>query len=443
MTQAPAARAGGSLPATVLSRFFDTGSLPDTRGHRLLVGALSVDTLGVGLFLPLAFYFFTVTTGLPVAGVGLTISAATLGALALGPFGGLLTDRLGAKRTVVLSNLLSAAGYACYPLADSYLGILGCVALVMTADRLYFASWPTLITSVSRPGQLDSWFALVQAVSAGSLGTGALVSTVFLANHGTGALRVIVLVNAATCLLAGVLIACCRVTPAPATATASDGAAPRATRRHVFADRAFRRLILAQLLIAAAWTVPAAFLPLYLTRVLHLGQWYATLVFAVNYLLLFVAQLWVTHRVRRARRTRVVLGGTGLLLTSLALTSCAAGFSGWLAAACVLAGVAVYSFGEMLVSPSSYALVAALAPDELRGFYMSLFQMTGAIAFGIGPGVAGLLFDLAPLAVPAAVAGCVLAGAALLYLGEGLFPALAQRRTEPAELPVEPSPVTS
>jgi MFS family permease len=436
VTQAPDAPAGGRTPAGAASRFVGAGSLPDTRGHRLLVAALSVDTLGVGLFLPLAFYFFTVTTDLPVSGVGLTISAATLGALALSPLGGLLTDRLGAKRTVVLSNLLSATGYACYPVADSYFGIFGCVLLVMAADRLYFAGWPTLITSVSKPGQLDSWFALIQAVSAGSLGSGALISTIFLADHGTDALRVIVLVNAGTCVVAGALIAACRVQPA--AKAPADASAARPTRRQAFADPAFRRLLLSQLLIAAAWTVPAAFLPLYLTKVLHLGQWYATLVFAVNYLLLFVAQLWVTHRVRRARRTRVVLAGAGLLLTSLALTSSAAGFTSWPAAALVFAGVAVYSFGEMLVSPSSYALVAALAPDELRGFYMSLFQMTGAVAFGIGPGVAGLLFDFAPMSVPVAVACCVTAGAFLLYLGEGRFPASAQRRSEVEEIVPEP-----
>ena len=247
----------------------------------------------------------------------------------------------------------------------------------------------------------------------------------------------IVLVNAGTCLVAGVLVTACRVQPV--AKPPADASATRPTRRRAFADPAFRRLLLlSQLLIAAAWTVLAAFLPLYLTEVLNLGQWYTTLVFAVNYLLLFVAQLWVTHRVRRARRTRVVLGGAGLLLTSLALTSSAAGFTGWPATVLVFAGVAVYSFGEMLVSPSSYALVAALAPDELRGFYMSLFQMTGAVAFGIGPGVAGLLFDFAPMSVPVTVACCVTAGAFLLYLGEGRFPASAQRRAEAKEIAPEP-----
>ena len=94
--------------------------------------------------------------------------------------------------------------------------------------------------------------------------------------------------------------------------------------------------------------------------------------------------------------------------------------------------------GRPFRSPSCWRPTWTTAPDELRGFYMSLFQMTGAVAFGIGPGVAGLLFDFAPMSVPVTVACCVTAGAFLLYLGEGRFPASAQRRAEAKEIAPEP-----
>ena len=60
--------------------------LPDLRGRYRLVAAAAVDTLGVGLFLPLSLYYFTVTTDLPVAAIGAVTSAATLAALLVAPW---------------------------------------------------------------------------------------------------------------------------------------------------------------------------------------------------------------------------------------------------------------------------------------------------------------------------------------------------------------------
>jgi hypothetical protein len=48
---------------------------------------------------------------------------------------------------------------------------------------------------------------------------------------------------------------------------------------------------------------------------------------------------------------------------------------------------------------------------------MSMFQITGIVAIGIGPGMVGWLFEVGPLALPATVSILVLAGAGLLGLG--------------------------
>jgi MFS family permease len=396
--------------ARVLASFAGAGAVPDIQGkHRLLV-ALAIDTLGVGLFLPLAFYFFTVTTSLSVTAVGFTMTAATLSALLLSPLGGLATDRWGARRMVVTSNLLSAAGYVSYPFASSYLGIFLCVFLVMTADRLYFASWPTLIARIARVGQLDTWFALVQSVGAGCVGLGSLVSTVLLASGGSSPLKTIAVANACTSLVAAGL-----------TATQKLASAAVATRARfispwiALSDPVFRRMLLAHLLIAMAWTVPAAFLPLYLTRVLLLPRWCATLVSAANYLLIFFCQLRLTHAVRRIGRIHVIITGVAFIVMSLGGMAAATLASGAMASPFVFGGMVAYTVGEMLVLPSSYALVSAIAPDELRGRYMSMFQITGVVAFGIGPGMVGWLFEIDPLAVLVVVSAFVTAGAGVLF----------------------------
>jgi MFS family permease len=404
-------------PERLLKRLMDTDALPDTRGRRTLVAAVTIDTLGVGLFLPLAFYFFTVSSSLSVTGIGATITGATVTALVLAPVGGVMADRWGPRNMVVTSNLLTAAGYFCYPFASSYLQIFGCVVVVMFADRLYFAAWPTLITAVAAEGQLDAWFALMQALGAGAIAVGALLSSVLLAHSGVRALELVVTVNAATSVVAAVLTA---ALPRP-TRALRERTSTWIDLTSVLRDRPFRRILVAQLLISSAWIVPGAFLPLYVARTLHLGQWQTMLAFSLNYLLLFTFQLSLTHRLRGTRRTRAVSLGAGLFVMSMLVFGAAPEFGSWAAMAVIVAAVMVYSFGEMLCAPSSSALASMMAPQHLRGMYMSLFQLTGAIAFGLGPGLVGLLFRVDPRMVLATVGLCVATGAGVLLRSEHLL----------------------
>jgi hypothetical protein len=59
---------------------------------------------------------------------------------------------------------------------------------------------------------------------------------------------------------------------------------------------------------------------------------------------------------------------------------------------------------------------------------MSMFQITGVVAFGIGPGMVGWLFELDPFAVPAAVSVFVVAGACVISLGRDWLSGAATHR---------------
>ena len=409
--------------AQAFGMFVGLAGMPDTAGYRRLLVALSIDNLGEGLFLPLAFYFFTVTTTLPVAGIGLTMTCATLSGLLLAPLGGVVTDRWGARRMMVVSNLLTAAGYLAYPAASNYVGIFACVFMVVAADRLYFASCPTLIASIARGDQVDSWFALVKAVSAGCTVIGALLSTLLLANGGQGMIAAIAVANACSSVIAALLTASQPVHERAVTQR-NTAASPLVVLR----DRAFRHLLIAQLLIATAWTVPGGFLPLYLTHVMGLPAWWTTLAMAISCFLMFTCQLRISHAIRRVSRVRAIVSGAALLVVALACIATAMLFPGASGAPLVLAGIVVFSIGEMLILPTTYAMVIALAPPEMRGMYMSMFQVTGIVAFGFGPGMVGWLFEVGPLAVPATVSALVIAGAALLGLGRHSLPGSVAHR---------------
>ena len=45
----------------------------------------------------------------------------------------------------------------------------------------------------------------------------------------------------------------------------------------------------------------------------------------------------------------------------------------------------IFVFGEMLWVPTSQAIVAGLAPEDVRGAYMGAFGSTAAVGFALGP----------------------------------------------------------
>jgi MFS family permease len=57
------------------------------------------------------------------------------------------------------------------------------------------------------------------------------------------------------------------------------------------------------------------------------------------------------------------------------------------------AAMLVITVGEMVVMPTAQALVAKLAPEDMRGRYMAVFGLTWLIPQATAPLLAGLVMD--------------------------------------------------
>ena len=61
----------------------------------------------------------------------------------------------------------------------------------------------------------------------------------------------------------------------------------------------------------------------------------------------------------------------------------------WLFASAIV----IITIGEMVIMPTSQALAANFAPEEMRGRYMAVFGLTWMIPATLGPGSAGVILD--------------------------------------------------
>lgn len=98
-----------------------------------------------------------------------------------------------------------------------------------------------------------------------------------------------------------------------------------------------------------------------------------------------------------------------------------------------LVAMVIITVGEMLVSPVGQAIVARLAPEDMRGRYMAVFGFSWVIPSAVGPLLAGLVMDNADqrwVWYGAGVIGLIAAGAFVLlerWVGRATWAAIDER----------------
>jgi MFS family permease len=98
-------------------------------------------------------------------------------------------------------------------------------------------------------------------------------------------------------------------------------------------------------------------------------------------------QFSITRRMRHRPPFLVMALGTLFYMLGFGMF----GFVGayWL----FVLAVVIITIGEMIIMPTSQALAANFAPEEMRGRYMAVYAMTYSIPATIAPGAAGLIMD--------------------------------------------------
>ncbi|MCC9307357.1 MFS transporter [Kitasatospora sp. RB6PN24] len=393
-------------------------------GERSLLAGLAIDALGNGMYIPFSLIFFRHVTGLPLAVIGLVLTATGLVSMALLPSIGTLTDRFGARRMQLALYLVRALGFAAYPFAHA-LPVFGAVALVTTiATQGFPAVQQARIGELARGTDLERINALARSLANAGLGAGSLLAALLVSRAGNGGYTVAAWLNGASFLIAAVLV---RRVPAGPAAPGGRSAEPT-SYREVLRDRPFLSLTTANLLIALGYAALSVLLPVYATGTLHTPGSVTGLAFAVNTVLCAALGVPAGRLVRRfATRNRAAAAGAALFAAGFlgqALLVPAAGR--WIAAG-LLAAVAVTTVGEVLHNPAASALVATVAPAALRGRYMATYQLSWSLSKALAPSLfTGLLTVNTRLPWLLLAAGTVL-GAGMLLRLERRLPAEAVR----------------
>ena len=338
---------------------------------RLLVAGTFVNKLG-GFIVPYLTLVLRKDFHLQDAEVGALLMAYGAGSLVSILVGGLTTDRLGRRVTLLLSLFGSGAIAMALGLVTSVRVFAALLVLLGFVADLYRPAASAIIGDLLPSAQRATGFAgLRTAVNLGfavSMSLGGLLAD--------WNWRLLFFGDGATTLAYGLVV----YLSIPETRPAMGGGRERPREApSPWRDGVFVQMLAVSFAFSFVFTSHITELPLTITLSAGYPARLYGLLVAVNGVLIALFEMTVVDRLRSRRRLRVAALGT--LLTGLAFSSVGlARHWTWF-----LVVVVAYTGGEILASPQKMAFVTDWAPPDSRGRYLSLYQATWSVALGLNP----------------------------------------------------------
>ncbi|MBX6355493.1 MAG: MFS transporter [Micromonosporaceae bacterium] len=357
--------------------------------------------------------------------VGVVLACFGAGSFVSQIIGGYLADRVGRRATLVLGMVGTAA---CF-MALASVRQLALIAVAATVTGLLLdvyrpamsAAVADLVPAQARPRAfaLIYWAINLGVAVAGVLG-GVLADRSY---------WLLFAVDALTCLAFALIIARAVPETRPEATTGEPG-----SYRRVLRDGIALGLFVSILLGSLVYAQQVAALPL-AVRDSGLSASDYGLIYAVNPVAVIVAQPLVLRLVDRLRVVPTLAAAELVLGIGFALTAFA-GSVGMFALT-----VLIWTLGEIGFNAVGPALLAEIAPPELRGRYNGLIGMAFGGASLLGPVAGTWLFGVSPGLLWTT---CLVTGAIAAVVVLALAPGIARRRRAAVAAPeaaqVAPSP---
>jgi MFS family permease len=152
-------------------------------------------------------------------------------------------------------------------------------------------------------------------------------------------------------------------------------------------DATFMFFILACMLQGFVYQQMGSTLGVYLRDSHGVAERNYGLLLSLNAAMVVVMQFWITRRIEKRPAFLIMVIGTMLYAIGFGLYGPATTMTWFVIAMIVL------TVGEMLVAPVMQALVARMAPEDMRGRYMAVFGFAFVPPSALAPLAAGVVMD--------------------------------------------------
>jgi MFS family permease len=362
----------------------------------ILAAGRLLSQVGTGFTLFYLPIFFVNEVGLSATAVGAALGSASLSGM-IGRFlgGSMIDSRFwGRRRTLLLSMLVSCVGSFAFAVAHDIPTLVLGNLLMGFGVGLYWPATEAAVADLSPPEQRSEAFAITRLADSVGLGLGVVVGGVVITL--VHAYRALFVADGISFLIFFAIL----YAAIPETAKAEQQG------RHgfrgwgiAFRDRRLLTYIAVNILITTYLAQINSTLPLYFKNFVQEGTGFNELTISVLFAwhlgLAILLQLPVTRFLRPYSYPHGLMGslifwGAGFVLVW------ACGASSGAALVWAVLALSMMAIAMIVYTPIASALVVALAPESLRGVYLSLNSQCWAIGYLIGPALGGIAMDQPP-----------------------------------------------
>jgi MFS family permease len=397
--------------------------LPHIRGAGRFIVAMFIDALGSGLFVPFSLLYFHTVASLPFQVVGIMLTIAAILSLPMTLVTGILVDRIGTRRVLVVSELLLVAGFLGYLLVRAVPALFAAALIATAGDRMFWVAQPTMIAEIAGRGEQDRWYGLVGSVRMAGLSIGGLLAGFVISVGSVLAFQVLAGADALSFLVVFVLFL-------PLLRERTRCGIERLQTsgyRLIIRDRPFIVLVISNIAFILCIFMLTTALPVYTIEALRAPAWTVGIVLALNTVLMAGGQTLTVRLLEPHSRTRVLVaaglvwsGSSGMLALALIVPRL-------LLVPYLITVVIVYTFAELMHAPTANALAAQAGHSALRGRYVAAYQLSWGIGIALTPALFTLLFARGSALPWVVLTGLTLVATLAIHQLERRLPAQAIR----------------
>ena len=353
----------------------------------IVVVTLFIDYIGSTLLFPFFALYITQKFGVGMTEAGVLLGMSSLSGLVGSMVGGVLTDRFGRRRLILIGLVLSALSSLLFGLASDVRMLYVLVVIVGLLSRLSAPAHDAMLADILPDAKRQEGFAITRVVFnytwiVGTALGGLIAARSFLA---------LFIIDAVLSLIvAGILY---RLLPETQPASPTDPQkrqslwATAAGYSVVLRDLAYMAFTFAGMIVLLVYQQQYGALAVYLRDVHHISSRSYGFMLSITGLEVVLFQLWISRLIRKQPPFLMMVLGALFFMAGFTMIGLVRGFEFFVLA------VVIITVGEMVMFPTNKALAADFAPAAMRGRYMAIYDLGWTIPATFGPAAAGLILD--------------------------------------------------
>jgi MFS family permease len=352
----------------------------------VLILGVFIDRLGGALIFPFLTLYITRKFNVGMTQVGLMFGIFSVANIGGNILGGALTDRFGRKGMVIAGLLISGLSSLLMGVAGSFAFFFGVILFVGLLANIGGPAQQAMVADLLPEEKRTEGFGILRVVANLAIAIGPAIGGLL----ASWSYLVLFIGDAISSTITAAIV----FLVIQETMPEREEGAPEQTvaqsfagYRDVLRDLTFVSFIGACMLMTVVYMQMNTTLAVYLRDVHGVAEQGFGAILSLNAAMVVLFQFPISRWIGKFKPLLVMAAGTLLY---------AIGFSmyGWTSVYVLfLVAMAIVTVGEMFVSPTSQALVARLAPADMRGRYMAVFGFSWVLPAVVGPFAAGLVMD--------------------------------------------------